>query len=83
MIEIEENCISKLLGKQQVTIRRAIERNNMAALSDEHNNLLGSETTTGQLPSKLGFDYSTTPNGPKLTAPIPLPEKPQKPVANN
>jgi hypothetical protein len=83
MIEIEENCISRLLGRQQVTIRRAIERNNMAALSDEHNNLLGSETTTGQLPSKLGFDYSTTPNGPKLTAPTPLPEKPQKPVANN
>ena len=83
LIEIEDKSISRLLGVPQVTIRRAIERENMAALSDEHNRLLGDETTTGQLPSKLGFDYSTTPNGPKRTAPIPLPEKPQKPVTNN
>ena len=80
LIEIEEKCVSRLLGGPQVTIRRAIERENMAALSDEHNRLLGDETSTGQLPSKFGFDYSTTPNGPKRTAPIPLPEKPQKPV---
>jgi len=80
LIEIEEKCISRLLGVPQVTIRRAIERDNMTALSDEHNRLLGDGTSTGQLPSKFGFDYSTTPNGPKLTAPIPLPDKPQKPV---
>ncbi len=85
MIEIEEKCISRLLGlsRPQVTIRRTIERINLIALSDEHNKLLGDETSTGQLPSKLGFDYSTTPNSSKRTAPIPLPEKPQKPAANN
>ena len=87
MIEIEEKCISRLMGGTQTTIRtirRAIERGgNMEALWDEHNKLLGDETNTGQLPSKLGFDYSITPNGPKRTAPIPLPEKPQKPVTNN
>ncbi len=86
LIEIEDKCISRLMGGTQATtrtIRRAIERDNMEALSDEHNKLLGDETTAGQLPSKLGFDYSTTPNGPKRTAPIPLPEKPQKPLANN
>ena len=85
MIEIEEKCVSRLLGlsRPQVAIRRIIERNNLIALSDEHNKLLGDETSTGQLPSKLGFDYSTTPNSPKRTAPIPLPEKPQKPAANN
>ena len=85
MIEIEEKCISRLLGlsRPQVTIRRTIERINLIALSDEHNKLLGDETSTGQLPLKLGFDYSTTPNGPKRSAPIPLPEKPQKPAANN
>jgi hypothetical protein len=86
MIEIEEKCISRLMGGTQTTtrtIRRAIERgDDMEALLDEHNKLLGDETSTGQLPSKLGFDYSTTPNGPKRTAPIPLPEKPQKPAAN-
>jgi hypothetical protein len=83
LIEIEDKSVSRLIGEPQVTIRRAIERNNMIALSDEHNRLLGDETTAGQLPSKFGFDYSTTPNGPKRTAPIPLPEKPQKPVTNN
>lgn len=83
LIEIEDKSVSRLIGEPQVTIRRAIERNNMIALSDEHNRLLGDETTTGQLPSKFGFDYSKTPNGPKRTAPIPLPEKPQKPVTNN
>ena len=85
MIEIEENCITRLLdlSRSQGTIRRNIERNNLIALSDEHNKLLGDETSPGQLPSKLGFDYSITPNGPKRTAPIPLPEKPQKPAANN
>ena len=83
LIEIEEKSVSRLLGEPQVTIRRAIERNNIAALSDEHNILLGGETTAGQLPSKLGFDYSTTPNGPKRTAPIPLPVKPTKLVTNN
>jgi hypothetical protein len=83
LIEIEDKSISRLIGGPQVTIRRAIERDTMAALLDEHNKLLGNETTAGQLPSKLGFDYSTTPNGPKRTAPIPLPEKPQKTVTNN
>ena len=85
IIEIEEKCITRLLGlsRSQGTLRRAIERNDLAALSNEHNKLLGDETSTGQLPSKLGFDYSTTPNGPQRTAPIPLPEKPQKTAANN
>ncbi len=85
IIEIEEQCITRFLGlsRPQGTLRRNIERNNLIALSDEHNKLLGDETSTGQLPSKLGFDYSTTPNGPKRTAPIPLPEKPQKPAATN
>ena len=85
IIEIEEKCVTRLLGlsRSQGTIRRAIERNNLIALSDEHSKLLGDETSTGQLPSKIGFDYSTTPNSPTRSAPIPLPEKPQKTVANN
>jgi hypothetical protein len=85
IIEIEEQCIPRLLGqsRSQGTLRRAIERNNLIALSEEHNKLLGDETNTGQLPSRLGFDYSSTPDSPKRTAPIPLPEKPQKPAANN
>jgi len=85
IIEIEENCITRLLGlsRSQGALRRAIERNNLEALSIEHNKLLGDETSTGQLPSKLEFDYSTKPNGPPRTAPVPLPEKPQKPPVSN
>ncbi|MHC4325560.1 MAG: hypothetical protein ACYSUX_14940, partial [Planctomycetota bacterium] len=66
IIEIEEKCVSRLLGlsRPQGTIRRAVERDDLTALSDEHNKLLGDETSTGQLPAKLGFDYGTTPNGP-------------------
>jgi hypothetical protein len=85
IIEVEEKCITRLLGlnRPQGALRRAIERNDLSALADEHNKLLGDETSTGQLPSKLDFDYGTMPNGTKRTAPIPLPDKPQKPVTNN
>lgn len=77
LVEIEEKCIGRILGRQ-LTIRRAIERDSMPALWEEHNRLLGTETTTGQLPIKLGFDYSTTTTGPKRTSPIPLPDPPTK-----
>ena len=78
LVEIEEKCISRLLGTPQLTIRRAIERINMPAILDEHNRLLGSETTPGQLPAKLGFDYGTTNTGTKRTAPITLRNPPTK-----
>jgi hypothetical protein len=85
IIEIEENCITRLLGlsRSQGALRRAIEQNNLTALSDESNKLFGDEKSSGQLPLKLGFDYGTNPDGSKRTAPIPLPDKPQKPVTNN
>ncbi len=74
LIETEDKCISRLLGQPQTTIRRAVERDSTTALSEEHNKLLGDETTAGQLPSKLGFDY-----GSNRTAPIPLPDPPKRP----
>jgi len=78
LVEIEEKCFSRLLGSPQSTIRRAIERDSMAALMDEHNRLLGSAAGPGELPSKLGFDYGADSSGAKRTAPIPLPDPPQK-----
>ena len=77
LADIEEKCIGTLL-KPQMTIRRALGGNSMPAILAEHDRLLGSATTTGQLPQTLNFDYSTDPNGPKLTAPIPLPDSPAK-----
>lgn len=75
IIETEDKCISRLMERPQTTIRRAVERDSMTALLEEHNKLLGADTAAGQLPSKLGFDY-----GSNRTAPIPLPDPPQKPA---
>ncbi|MBW7990101.1 MAG: hypothetical protein FVQ84_08825 [Planctomycetes bacterium] len=76
LADIEEKCIGTLL-KPQMTIRRALGANSMPAILAEHDRLLGSATVSGQLPQTLKFDYSTN-NGPKLTAPIPLPDPPAK-----
>ncbi len=73
LVETEEKCISKLLGRPQTTIRRAIERENLPALLQEHNRLLGDETSTGELPLRLNFNY-----GGGRTAPTPLPEPPRR-----
>ncbi len=78
LVEVEEKSLSRLLGSPQSAIRRAIERDSTAALMDEHNRLLGSATGPGELPAKLGFDYGTDQSGAKRTAPIPLPDPPQK-----
>ncbi|UCF16276.1 MAG: hypothetical protein JSW59_02225 [Phycisphaerales bacterium] len=78
MVEVQEKCVSRLLGAPQTTFRRALERENMAAIADEHKALLGGDTTPGQLPSKLGFDYGTDSAGAKRTVPVPLPDAPRK-----
>ena len=78
LVDVQEKCVSRLLGGQQTTFRRAIERANLTAISDEHNRLLGNGATVGQLPSKLGFDYGTDSAGAKRTAPVPLPEPVKK-----
>lgn len=75
IIETEDKCISRLMEKPQATLRRAVERDSMTTLLEEHNKLLGADGAPGQLPSKLGFDY-----GSNRTAPIPLPDPPQKPA---
>ena len=78
LVETEDKCIGRLLGNPQLTIRRARERQNAQAILDEHDRLLGTATTPGQLPTTLKFDYGTTTTGPKRTAPLALPEPPTK-----
>ncbi|MBN2314696.1 MAG: hypothetical protein JXM79_12265 [Sedimentisphaerales bacterium] len=77
LIEVEEKCLSELLGQPQQGIKRAIERESLTAVLEEHDRLFGNETTPGQLPTKLGFDYGTTADGAKRTSPVPLPDPPQ------
>jgi len=78
LVETEDKCIGRLLSNPQLTIRRALERQNAQAIMDEHDRLLGTATTPGQLPTTLKFDYGTTTTGPKRTAPLPLPDPPTK-----
>lgn len=76
LVDTEDKCIGRLLGKPQLTIRRVVERKSMPAILAEHDRLLGTATTPGQLPTTLNFNYST--NG--RTAPLPLPDPPKKPL---
>ena len=82
LVETENKCIGKLLGRPQSVIKKAVERNNYTALLREHNRLLGAETMTGQLVLKLKFDYGNTSGGRKRTAPLVLPEPPKLKVSN-
>jgi len=75
MIETEDKCISKLLGKTQTVIKRAIEADSIMTVLREHDRLLGAEAEAGQLPSKLNFKYGSTSGS--SSAPIPLPEPPK------
>jgi hypothetical protein len=77
LADVEEKCIGTIL-KPQRTIKMAIERNSLPAILAEHDRLLGSAASPGELPQTLKFDYNTNPAGPKLQAPIPLPDPPGK-----
>ena len=55
--ETEDKCITELTKQPQTTLRRAIERGDMAALMSEHDRLLGSTTAKGVLPELLHFSY--------------------------
>jgi hypothetical protein len=79
LVEVEDKCIVKLLGRPQTTIKRAIERDDYAALLEENNRLLGDATKAGELPTKLNYDYGTASDGRKRTGPLPLPEPLKKP----
>jgi hypothetical protein len=78
LVETEDKCIGRILESPLSIIKKAVERDDFAAILGEHNRLLGDETRTGELSSKLNFDYGTTSDGRKRTAPLPLPEPPPK-----
>ncbi len=76
LVEVEKNCIGRLL-RPQSTIRRAVEKGDVKSLLKEHSRLFGDETGPGKLALKLKFDYGETPNGNKRTAPLALPDRPK------
>jgi len=75
LVETEDKCISKLLGRSHTVIKRAIEQNDETALKQAHNRLLGDKISAGELPLKLKFDYGAA-SGIKSTSPLELPEPP-------
>ncbi len=76
LVETERTCLPKLTGKPSFGIKKAIESGDLAALLEEHNNLLGDATKEGQLPAKMGFDYGKDNTGVSLTHPLELASPP-------
>jgi len=72
--EVEDKCLSKLLGARQPTLTRAMQEGNLESLQAEHDKVLGGTGQAGALVSKLNFTYGTGPGN--RTAPLPLPDPP-------
>jgi hypothetical protein len=73
--EVEDKCISKLLGARQPTLTRAVQESNLDALQAEHDRLLGGAGQAGALVSKLNFKYGNRPT------PLLLPDSPASATA--
>ncbi len=78
LVEVERSCVSDILGKVQVIIRRTLEGEDYTALLQEHSRLLGDQTRPGLLPSKLDFNYGNTEDGSEQIAPPELPDPPAR-----
>jgi len=74
MVDVEENCTSKLLGAPRTAVKRAIERDDDAALIAEHNRLLGTDSQAGELAAKIRFVYGPDATGKKQNGPFAIPK---------
>jgi hypothetical protein len=72
LVETEKSCLTKLTGKPRFGIKKAIESGDSDALLREHNNLLGSETKSGE----LNFDYGKDSSGTAIMCPLQLASPP-------
>lgn len=73
--EVENKCLSKLMGAPQATLTMAVQQNDVNALQAEHDRLLGAGNQAGALVSRLNFTYGST--GSNRRAPLPLPDPPR------
>ncbi|MBN1509464.1 MAG: hypothetical protein JW955_21635 [Sedimentisphaerales bacterium] len=81
IVEVEDKCLSKLLGVRQPTLTQSIQAANLDALQAEHDKLLGGTGQTGALVSKLNFTYGTGPGNRAAPSPLPDPPAPVTPSA--
>jgi len=77
LVETEDKCISKLLGRTQSNIKRAVEQSSISMLQQEYDRLFGNQTKAGELTLKLNIDYGTDASGRKRMAPQLLPDPPE------
>ena len=66
--EVENGPISKLLGRSQNRLKKAVEGSKYSVVESERKFLLGSDTQQGQLAKTLNFDYGKA-GGNAITAP--------------
>jgi hypothetical protein len=71
IVEVEDKCLSKLLGARQAALTKAVQDGNLDALQAERDKLLGTEGQPGTLFPKLKINYATS--GPNRPTPLPLP----------
>jgi len=77
LVETEDKCIGKLLGRPQSAIKRAVESASGGLLLQEYNRLFGDEVRAGELTLKLNIDYGDDKSGTKRMTPQPLPDPPK------
>ncbi len=77
LVEVEDKCIKKLLNSKQSIIKKALERNDLGMLTEEHNRLFGDGTRKGLIPQKYNFDYGQDGSGKPLLSPVSLNPRPK------
>jgi hypothetical protein len=69
MVDIERKCTSKAMDAPQAGIVRAIKGKDNQALMAEHDKILGSKTSQGELPKLMRFDYNGS-KSPKVLSSV-------------
>jgi hypothetical protein len=73
-----EKYITRFISDWPGSLKRAIEKGGGTGLLVEHDALFGSASTTGRLPTAVGFDYGKNANGSIMLAPPQLSKPPAK-----
>ncbi len=73
IVDIEDRCLGTMLGRPQTTLKRAAENDDLDTIKAEHDRLLGTTTTRGELVQELQISYGSLADGREQTQPKQLP----------